>query len=357
LPEKIPLKKTRRRQILAPAKMKKLIFLWAAVMAALSAGRAQTNTNPPAVEHHRATHLGHPATRFAPTIYTLDDLRERYRNPKLRPDFIEVLRQWGWPGNPEDLFAAGLTNAVAEWQIPVGNTMPFMSSREDGKPICLRNVTWAGEEPIHAYAFLFHSNGRIWRCVTPKPCSNFFVEDLGPEPQSGLALDCDAPSKVILGRDAKICLNLHNIGNIPTPLATVTLPLPDGATASAVTDGGVITNNSLVWNISDLPANATKQICARFKTSKITTLNFNTTAASEKVSATQTACATEVIGVPAILLEKADDPDPVAIGDTTTYTVKVTNQGTAEDANVQIIVTIAPELVPVSSAEESTTVY
>jgi uncharacterized repeat protein (TIGR01451 family) len=41
----------------------------------------------------------------------------------------------------------------------------------------------------------------------------------------------------------------------------------------------------------------------------------------------------------------------VAIGDTTTYTVKVTNQGTADDANVQVVVTLAPELVPVSSAE------
>ena len=63
------------------------------------------------------------------------------------------------------------------------------------------------------------------------------------------------------------------------------------------------------------------------------------------------ACETEVFGIAAILLEKADDPDPVAVGDTTTYTVKVTNQGTADDANVQIVVTIAPELAPTSSAE------
>ena len=62
--------------------------------------------------------------------------------------------------------------------------MPFMSSREAGKAICLRNVTWAGKEPIHAYAFTFASNGRLYRCITPKPCSNFFVVDLGPEPKS-----------------------------------------------------------------------------------------------------------------------------------------------------------------------------
>ena len=51
----------------------------------------------------------------------------------------------------------------------------------------------------------------------------------------------------------------------------------------------------------------------------------------------------------AILLEKADDPDPVGIGETTTYTVKITNQGSADDNNVKMVVTIAPELTPVSA--------
>jgi uncharacterized repeat protein (TIGR01451 family) len=309
---------------------------------------AQANTPP---EHHRATRLGNPATRFAPTMHTPEDLRDRFRDKKLHGDFIAVLKQWGWTGNLEDFFAAGLTNEIVEWQIPVGNTMPFMSSREDGKAICLRNVEWAGTEPIHAYSFLFHSNGRIWRCIIPKPCSNFFVVDNGPEPQSGLAIDCDVPEKIVLGRDGKICLNLHNTGNITEPLAIVTLPIPAAATVATTTDGGVMTNNSIVWQIKDLPANATKQVCAKFKTSKPAVLNFNSTASSEKVSPVTSACVSAVAGIPAILLEKADDPDPVAVGDTTTYTVKVTNQGTADDSNVQVVVAIAPELAPVSSAE------
>ena len=70
-----------------------------------------------------------------------------------------------------DFVAAGLTNDIVEWQIPVGATMPFMSTREAGRPLCLRNVTWAGQEPIQAYAFLFTSKGERYRCVTPKPCS------------------------------------------------------------------------------------------------------------------------------------------------------------------------------------------
>jgi uncharacterized repeat protein (TIGR01451 family) len=80
-------------------------------------------------------------------------------------------------------------------------------------------------------------------------------------------------------------------------------------------------------------------------------LNFNPVASSATVPPVASDCETKVIGIAAILLEKADDPDPVAIGTTTTYTVKVTNQGTADDSNVQVVVNIAPELVPVSSSE------
>ena len=42
------------------------------------------------------------------------------------------------------------------------------------------------------------------------------------------------------------------------------------------------------------------------------------------------------------------------MGETTTYTVKITNQGTADDSNVKMIVTIAPELSPVSATGNGT---
>jgi uncharacterized repeat protein (TIGR01451 family) len=318
---------------------------------ALAIFLALSFSNAARAEHHRATHLGNPATRFAPTMYAPEDLRARFRDPKLHDDFIAVLKQWGWEGNYDDFFAAGLTNEIVEWQIPVGDTMPFMSTREDGKAKCLRNVTWAGTEPIHAYAFVFHSNGRIYRCITPKPCSNFFVVDLGTEPKAGLEIACAVTDKIVAGRTVEICLSLRNSGNVTEPSTTVTLPIPPDAMVTAVTDNGAVANNSVTWTIENLPANATKQICTVIKPQKPGALNFNPTASSAAVSSVSSACSTEAIGIPAILLEKSDDPDPVAIGDSTTYTVKVTNQGTADDSNVQVVVEIPRELAPVSSAE------
>ncbi len=57
-----------------------------------------------------------------------------------------------------------------------------------------------------------------------------------------------------------------------------------------------------------------------------------------------------MIGISALLLEKADNPDPIQIGETTTYTVKVTNQGTADDTNVKVVVEFPAELDPVSAS-------
>ena len=70
-------------------------------------------------------------------------------------------------------FARPSLPPVTEIKMPVGTRMPFMSSRENGKPVTLRDVLWAGDEPISAYVFEFASKGRRYRCVTPRPCSNF----------------------------------------------------------------------------------------------------------------------------------------------------------------------------------------
>lgn len=320
---------------------------WAGVTAVV----ALLSLMPARAESHRATRLGNPATRFAAPLFTPEDLRARFRDPKLRPDFVSVLKQWGWEGNVADMFAAAETAELADIKIPIGFEMPFMSSREGGRAICLRNVTWAGQEPAPAYAFNFTSNGRRYRCVTPKACSNFYVEDFGPEPMYGLKLDCEVPAREMAGRKIHVCLNLSNTGNIAEPKALVTLPVP--VHASVVEgEGYVLTNNTLVWQADNLAAGAAQQFCADFRTKQPGALKFAATAASLQAQPAQSACETTVTGISALLLETADDPDPVSVGETTTYTVRVTNQGTADDTNVKVVVEFPEELEPVSASDE-----
>ncbi len=274
---------------------------------------------PAPAESHRATRLGNPATVFAPTIYFPADLRARFADPGLHPDFIEILSQWGWPGNPDDMFAAAATNDIVEWNIPVGETMPFMSSREAGKPVCLRNVTWAGRDPIHAYAFIFHSNGHSWRCVTPKPCSNFFVEDLGADAVPALTIDCSAPDKIEPGHSMQVCLEVHNTGSIAMTNISVALTLPGTTEAVDFTDGGVTTNNAVYWTIDELPADAVKGVCAALKMHETETLSFNATGGSSSVPPSSGSHETEVAEIP------TDSPDSSTMGTNSTESSKEAN--------------------------------
>jgi uncharacterized repeat protein (TIGR01451 family) len=302
-------------------------------------------------EEHRATHLGDPAHRFADPVVSEKDMRWRFRDPALRKDMVTVLGKWGWEGVPDDLFNAALTAEVSAVSIPVGAVMPFMSSRVNGRPICLRNVTWAGSEPISAYAFEFDSKGRHYRCVVPKPCSNFYLENLGDAPKPALALSCTANDEVPLARNGKVCLTLLNTGNAAESNLSLTLPLTAVVTPVSATDGGVITADGVRWTIDSLAPGASRQVCLTFTGAQLGQLPLESTATGAVSAAVRSSCSTRIYGIPGLLLEKADDPDPVAVGDTTTYTVKVTNQGTTDVANVQVTVIVAPQLVPLNSSE------
>lgn len=296
--------------------------------------------SPAEAQQHRATRLGNPATRFAPPLYTPDDLRARFRDPKLRPDFASVLAQWGWAGNLEDLFRAAEAAEVVEWPIPVGERMPFMSSREGGRAICLKDVLWAGKEPAPAYAFNFTSMGRRYRCVTPKACSNFFLYDLGGEPKPALALVCHAPAREFTGRPMKVCFTLRNTGDGPEPRTTITLPIPVGAAFNSATEGGVSTEERVTWEIPELAPKTSREVCAVFTMRTPGRVDFKPVASGAIAGPAHCECQTQIIGVHALGVEVVDLADPIEVGKVVTYVISITNQGDQVGTGIRVVCTV-----------------
>jgi hypothetical protein len=132
-------------------------------------------------QQHRATRLGNPATRFAKPMKKADDLRVLLRSDKMKADVAAILNEVGWKGNHEDVDRAAATAEISEVKVPTGARLPFMASRKNRKPHALVDVLWAGKKPIDAFAFEFSSNCVRYRLVTPKICSNFWIEDLGKD--------------------------------------------------------------------------------------------------------------------------------------------------------------------------------
>jgi len=184
-------------------------------------------TAPAQAQQHRATRLGHPSTRFAPPLNHPEELRKLLLDEKLKADVAEILRQAGWKGNVEDLRSAARTAEITPMELPRGTRMPFMSSRKDGKPVTLMDVLWEGNEPIQAYAFVFSSNGRKYHLITPRPCSNFYVKDLGPEAPK-IALTKIAPPETSICGPFEIGFTVVNTGQVPVKQVRITDALPAG---------------------------------------------------------------------------------------------------------------------------------
>lgn len=178
-------------------------------------------------QQHRAVRLGNPSTRFAPPLKTSQDLRNLFSNEKLRPDIESILKQVNWQGNVDDLYKAAATAEIREHKIPVGTRMPFMSARKNGQPVALVDVLWAGDKPADAYAFDFRSKGRRYQCITPKACSNFYLEDLGPE-RLTIALTKTLPPEVSMCEPFEMSVTVRNTSSQALTNVRVTDNLPDG---------------------------------------------------------------------------------------------------------------------------------
>lgn len=287
---------------------------------------------------HRATHLGNPATRFADPLVAPDDLRWRFRDTKLRADITEVLRQWGWKGRLEDLFKAADSAPIVPQDIAVGERLPFMSTRHQGRPVCLVDVVWEGKTPAPAYAFEFASMGRRYRCLTPKACSNFLLIDLGKEPVPALELSCAAPPHSILRRPVRVCLTLRNTGDGPEAGATLRLPVPEGVDVQELEGGGIEGPDRMItWPAASLAPGASREACATFRPSGIGNLAFHPSASGSTTPSIASQCATDVRGLSAILLEVVDVEDPVEVGGEVQYVVRLVNQGSAPETHVRLV--------------------
>jgi uncharacterized repeat protein (TIGR01451 family) len=168
--------------------------------------------------------------------------------------------------------------------------------------------------------------------------------------QPVLTITCKAPDQQFLGRKFDVCYTVSNTGDAPATGSTLAITVPAGL-AVAGAGNGQVADGSIIYNLGTIDAGASQNVCATFTAATFGSYQFTGTTKGTCAAATSSSCGTKVVGVAAILLEKSDDPDPVAIGDSTTYTCKITNQGSADDSNVQVVVVIAPELVPVSSSD------
>ena len=165
----------------------------------------------------------------------------------------------------------------------------------------------------------------------------------------GLKIEKTGTEKQILGREADYQIVVSNAGDTVLNNVVVTDTAP-AETSIISAPGATISGNKATWTIAELKPGA-KQNASIKLSSKVGGTHCNTvTATSGGLTESAKAC-TVWRGIAAVLLEVVDDPDPIQVGESTTYTIKVTNQGFADIHNMNIAALFDDEVTPTTTAQ------
>lgn len=168
----------------------------------------------------------------------------------------------------------------------------------------------------------------------------------------GLKVEKTGAMEQILGRNADYEIVVSNTGDTTLHNVTVT-DLSPAETSVVAAPGAVIRGNKVTWTLTELKPGA-KATQSLKLTSKVAGTHCNTvTASTGGLSDSAKAC-TVWKGIAAVLLEVVDDPDPIQVGESTTYTIKVTNQGFADIHNVKLVAKFDEETAPISGTDSAT---
>ncbi|MBI5800642.1 MAG: DUF11 domain-containing protein [Verrucomicrobia bacterium] len=153
-----------------------------------------------------------------------------------------------------------------------------------------------------------------------------------------------------LGKSANYTLTVNNTGDTKLTNLVITDTAPAATRILSASDAAV-NGNQAVWRLADLGPGEKKSFTVTLTSATAGNhCNVAAVTGSDGQSARAEAC-TLWRGVGAILVEVVDDPDPILVGGTTTYTVRITNQGSADLVNVNASAAFPQNIAPVATQQ------
>ncbi len=182
------------------------------------------------------------------------------------------------------------------------------------------------------------------------------VETVVRQPALTIALEC--PGRILAGQsvpEVPITLTVENTGDTVSANTVIEAPVPAGASFIRASDNGVNAGGTVRWEIGSLAVGAKRTVSFSVQPGERGTVNATGRVVGECANAATAQCSTEVLGIPAVLLEVIDVEDPVRVGTTVVYRITVTNQGSARDTNIRVAATLEDEAEYVSASGQHTT--
>jgi hypothetical protein len=165
-----------------------------------------------------------------------------------------------------------------------------------------------------------------------------------------------APDTQMFGRKFTVSFVITNLGDVAAT-AVFSLPVPAGLIVDSLSDNGELRDGAIHWKLGLVDVQAPQTVSATFVGNTAGDYAFNGSVKGDCTLEIAAPCRTQITGVAAIALQKNDSPDPIAVGELTTFTIKITNQGSAADSNLALSVELAPELQPVGCDNPNAVVH
>ncbi len=165
-----------------------------------------------------------------------------------------------------------------------------------------------------------------------------------------LTITKSGPKRQYLGRSITYEITVLNQGDGPARETMIEDIIPPGMTSIEATAGAQSAGSKLVWELGTLEPNTSKTVRVSYMPTKEGDVMATATATAYCAETVSDSTKTSVKGIAAARLEVIDLQDPVEVGDTTTYLITVSNQGSAADTNIRISCALDDKLQYVSSA-------
>jgi uncharacterized repeat protein (TIGR01451 family) len=165
-----------------------------------------------------------------------------------------------------------------------------------------------------------------------------------------LVVTKSGPQRQFLGRSLSYEITILNKGDGPARDTIIEDVIPPGVTDVEATSGAQSSGSRLIWQLGTLEPNVSKTVRVSYMPTKEGEIMASASATAYCAETVTASAKTIITGIAAARLEVIDQLDPVEVGDTTTYIVSVTNQGSAADTNIRIVCSLDDNIQYVSSA-------
>ncbi len=234
-----------------------------------------------------------------------------------------------------DMLPSGLSHASGERQVvtPVGTLAPGESK--------VINI------PLTANSRGTHTNTARATALNLQPVDSSTTVSVV---QSKIGVTKTGPASEYVFKNATYRINVTNEGDTTLTNVDVIDELPRG---TSVVSGGDARSGRVAWNIPTLaPGQSVGYDITLTTSTPGSTTNAVTARASNGVSAVAKAT-TMWEGAPGVLTELVDTKDPIKVGESTVYEIKITNQGTLKPVNAQLKLTLSANLRATSATGDA----